>query len=156
MRAVFPQRLKREGSDDHAAPTLLRLRFGLDKSLVRRSREDAPYLQRASREVDVLPLESQQLAAPHAGGERQDEERFQAMPTSRRQQFIRLLDIERLDLEALPVRRRYQVAHVARNQPPLDRRVERLVQYTMKHLDGGRRKPVLHLLGVERLHMLSG
>ena len=93
------------GSERDAATALLRLWLRLDVPVAGSAREDTPNVQRIVREVNVLPLESQDPPATHPSREGQDEERLQVRPVSSSQQLLGLFYGKWLNLKVRPARR---------------------------------------------------
>ena len=79
--------------------------LGLDVAVARPARENAPHMQCIVREVDVLPLEGQNLPPAHAGRESQHKERLHIVPFSGSQQLLGLLGGKGLYLKVRPARR---------------------------------------------------
>lgn len=132
MQAVLLHGLERERSDGDAPTTELCFWFSLDKHFRScpgwNTLEDAAYLQDSSREIDVLPLESQQFTLPHACSKRKCIQRLPLMPSSRIEEGLHLLWCERLNLKSHFSRGSDQITDIAWYKPPLHSGTQSIVQ----------------------------
>jgi hypothetical protein len=113
-------------------------------------------LQQAPVEVDVLPLEAQELALPGAGSDGNDVERFQPILTDTLKQRRYLIRVKRLDLLSTDLRWLDGVRHVAGEESVVDSLLERIVDRCVyvAHRAGG--ESGVRLLSVEAPEMHGG
>ena len=126
------QGLESERSDGDAATAVLCFWFSLDKHFRScpgwNTCQDAAYLQDSSREIDVLPLESQQFTLPSTGSKGECKERFPLMASGRIEEGLHLLWSEWLDLKSHFSRRSDQITDIAWYQPPFHSSTQSIVQ----------------------------
>src|SRR5260221_4150797 len=93
-------------STTKGASAMLRRLFSVFGSasiaVARPAREDAPDVQCIMREVNVLPLEGQDLPSAHPSRESQHKERLHIVPPGGGQQLLGLLGLKRLNLKVRP------------------------------------------------------
>ena len=96
--------------------------------------------KRAAVEIDVAPLEAEQLAAPHAGGEGKLDNRRQGVAGELGAHLRDLLGGEDLDLPLLDLGRPADRRHVARERAVLDGVLQHERQETVGVTDSARRQ----------------
>jgi hypothetical protein len=113
-------------------------------------------LQQAPVEVDVLPLEAQELALSGAGSDGNDVERFQPIPTDGLKQRLDLIRAKMLDLLSTHLRGLDGVRDVAGEESVVDSLLERVVDRCVyvAHRAGG--ESGVCLLSVEAPEMHGG
>src|SRR5215208_3155724 len=109
--------------------------------------------EQAALKVDVLPLEAQKLAFPHASVDGQHVEGFKTIAACRFDQGLYLLPIQGGNLLAFDLRGLDSFAYVAGDQPVEHRLLERLAQYAVHLAHRGRGEAGVQLLTVEASHM---
>src|SRR5258708_7834565 len=101
---VLLEEFDHQWSQHNAPAALLGFWLCLDVPVARPAREDTPNVQRIVREVNVLPLESQDLPSAHPGRESQDKERLHIVPLGGGQQLLGLFHGKWLNLKVRPAR----------------------------------------------------
>jgi hypothetical protein len=136
-----------------AAPRAYGLRLH-DAEAVRRRLHRSADLQRAGVDVDITPAETEQLALPHAGGDREDVQSFQSVAGGGIEECARLLSRQRRDLEVAVAGRIDEVGDVAMDQSPANGVRERFVDQGVDVVDGRRREAGFQPRRVQSLQVL--
>ena len=91
----------------------------------------ATYLKHAALQVDILPLQAEQLPLAHPGGERKDVEGLKAISSSSQEKAPRFIGVQGAHLRRSYARRIDCIANVEADQAPAQCLTERPMEHAM-------------------------
>ena len=110
-------------------------------------------MQRIAAEVDVCPPQAEQLALPHAGGERQDVQRLQPVALDGVEEASCLLGGERREVVSRFARRGDQFGDVAADEVPAGGVAQGVMEDPVQLQHGGLGQPRAHAVRVQLLQV---